>query len=92
MKDFLKPYFVYFLEAFSMDTLTIPLTKKMKEQMTRFPQMPWDKIARDALKRALEDFDVLAELTAESELTEEDAANLADQVNLQMAKRYGVIQ
>lgn len=66
--------------------INVPI--ELKSQMDEFPEIDWSLVARDAIKRTLQELYMLKQFSSESELTEEDAIELGTEVSKNLAKRY----
>jgi len=66
--------------------INVPI--ELKSQMDEFPEIDWFLVARDAIKRTLQELYLLKQFSRESELTEEDAIELGARVSKSLAKRY----
>jgi hypothetical protein len=71
-----------------MTEMKINVPIELKSQMDEFPEIDWSLVARDAIKRTLQDLYMLKQFSRESDLTEEDAIELGAKVSKNLAKRY----
>ena len=71
-----------------MVNMTLAIPDDLREMMKRHPEIKWSVVARQALREYAEKLDRLEELLQESELTEEDIAELDHKIKRGMAKRY----
>lgn len=74
-----------------MASVTFAADDTLKAGMARFPWVNWSEAAREELakqEKTREDFERFKAIVAKSKLTEEDAKELADEVNMSLAKRY----
>ena len=64
-----------------MPTITVSVDDDLKERMEKYPEINWSEVTRQAIEEKIDTLDVMAELTSDSELTEEDVAEIADKIN-----------
>jgi predicted CopG family antitoxin len=64
-----------------MPTITVNVDDALKEQMEKHPEINWSEVTRQAIQKKVEQLELLDELTADSELTEEDVDELAAKIN-----------
>lgn len=64
-----------------MPTITVNVDDSLKEQMKNHPEINWSEVTRQAIQGKIEKLELMDELTADSELTEEDVDELAAKIN-----------
>jgi hypothetical protein len=67
-----------------MPTVTVSVDETLKERMKDHPEINWSEVARQSFQTKLSDLsklELMNELLAESQLTQEDVDDLADLVN-----------
>ena len=64
-----------------MPTITVNVDDTLKEQMEKHPEINWSEVTRQAIRSKIEKLELLDELTADSELTDEDVDELAEKIN-----------
>ncbi|MBB6645457.1 hypothetical protein [Halobellus ruber] len=64
-----------------MPRITVEVDADLKRQMERHPTVDWDEIARHAIRERVQTLELVDEVTADVELTETDAAELADRID-----------
>jgi ribosomal protein L15 len=62
-------------------TITVNVDDALKERMENHPEINWSEVTRQAIRNKIEKLELLDELTADSELTEEDVDEIAAKVN-----------
>lgn len=67
--------------------LTISVDEELMQQIRSHPGVNWSEAAREGLRRRLQEIHIWDELLKDSELTEDDVAAMADQVDEAMARR-----
>lgn len=72
-----------------MPTITVNVDETLKERMENHPEINWSEVTRQAIREKIEKLEVMDELTADSELTDEDVAELAEKINEGARKRLG---
>jgi len=69
-----------------MSTVTLP--KDMENRMENFPEVNWSAVLRKAVEEKLEKLAFLKHFASESELTEEESAQLGKELKKRLAERY----
>jgi len=64
-----------------MPTLTVNVDEDLKERMERHPEINWSEVTRQAIREKIQHLELLDELAGDSELTEEDVAELAAKID-----------
>jgi hypothetical protein len=62
-------------------TITVNVDEALKERMERHPEINWSEVTRQAIRGKIEKLELLDELTAESELTSADVAEIASRID-----------
>jgi hypothetical protein len=80
-----------------MTNVTVTVNDDLKQEMSQFPAINWSQVAREAFEERVEemrklermqDFEVMEDLAAESELTERDATDLAERIDRSIAEEF----
>ena len=71
-----------------MPNITLSVSKELKKEMERFPEMNWSEIARQAIRQKTVQLSVLKSITSKSKFTEKDAIALGRKINKGLAKKY----
>ncbi len=66
---------------YCMPTITVNVDDALKERMEKHPEINWSEVTRQAIRNKIEKLELLDELTADSELTEEDVDEIAAKIN-----------
>lgn len=64
-----------------MPTITVNVDDTLKERMEKRPEINWSEVTRQAIRKKIEKLELMDELTADSELTDEDIDELAQKIN-----------
>lgn len=64
-----------------MPSITVNVDDSLKERMEQHPEINWSEVTRQAITEKIKQLELLDELTAESELTDEDVNELAAKIN-----------
>ena len=64
-----------------MPSITVDVDADLKRQMDNHPSVDWGEIARHAIRERVQTLELLDELTEDVELTDSDAAELADRID-----------
>lgn len=70
-----------------MVSLTLSIPEELKARMDQQSEINWSEIARKAIIRRLDDFEMFKKLSEKSKLTEKDALALGRKVSSGMSKR-----
>jgi len=71
-----------------MANLTLSIPDDLYEEMRKHPEIRWSEVARQALKRKLDDLRRLDALLRESRLTERDVAEVGQEIKERVWKRH----
>lgn len=80
-----------------MSNVTVTVPDEFKEKMEEHPEINWSQVAREAFEQKiveleaverLKDFEIIEEIASKSELTEEDAAEIAARIDREMADEF----
>lgn len=70
-----------------MPTITVSVDDALKERMERHPEINWSEVTRQAIREKITQLELMDELTADSQLTNEDVEALADKINEDARRR-----
>lgn len=73
-----------------MPNVTVRVDEDLKAKMDRHPEINWSEVARQSFEKKANDLELLDRIAADSELTEEDVEEIADQVNEAVAERLNL--
>lgn len=68
--------------------LTVSLDEALMRQIKAHPGVNWSEAAREGIRRKMQEIHIWDQLLADSEVTEQDVARIAAEVNEAVAKRY----
>ncbi len=74
-----------------MVSITLAVSKELKEEMDKHPEFNWSEVARQAIKERLEStllLEKMDDMLKNSKLTEKDAIMLGRKINKGLMKRY----
>lgn len=80
-----------------MANVTVTVPDEFKEKMEAHPEINWSQVAREAFEEKitdleiiekLRDFEIIDEIASKSELTEEDAEQIAQAIDQRMAEQF----
>ena len=74
-----------------MADITIAIPDNLKEQIEEFKDINWSEVSREAISKKIKRLQLLKKLDKlleNSELTEEDALRLGDEIKKQAWKKY----
>lgn len=72
-----------------MPNMTLALDKQTAKEVRLHPEIRWSEVAREAIRRKLEELHALDAAFANSTLTEADIDRLAKRINEGILKRLG---
>ena len=64
-----------------MPSFTIDVDAELERQMETHPTVDWGEVARHAIRERAQTLELLDELTEDADLSEGDAAELADRID-----------
>lgn len=70
-----------------MPTITVNVDDALKERMERHPEINWSEVTRQAIREKIAELELMDELTADSELTNEDVEALAAKIDATARER-----
>ena len=70
-----------------MPTITVNVDDDLKERMEKHPEINWSEVTRQAIRNKIEKLELMDELTADSELTDEDVDEIAAKIDGSARKR-----
>lgn len=73
---------------YSMPNMTIRVPDDLKESLDEHPEINWSEVARQSMKEYLYRLNIADEIASKSQLSEEDAAELSDEVKHDIAEHY----
>ncbi|MFT4250431.1 MAG: hypothetical protein ACMXYD_03655 [Candidatus Woesearchaeota archaeon] len=70
-----------------MTSLTLAIPNDLRERMKEHPEINWSEVARQAIKKRLEDLDFIQEFIEESDMTLQEAVTLGRELRRKVGKR-----
>ena len=70
-----------------MPTVTVNVEEELKERMESHPEINWSEVARSAFEEKIEALELMKQLTAGSELSDEDVDEIAELIDSNVAER-----
>jgi hypothetical protein len=70
-----------------MTTLTVSIPNDLKAQMSRFPEVNWSEVARQAILEKVRVLEQMQHLLSRSALTEQDALKIGREIKRRMWKK-----
>ncbi len=64
-----------------MPTVTVSVDEQLKRRMEKHPEINWSEVTRQAIEEKISELELLDELTADSTLSAEDAAEISERVD-----------
>ena len=64
-----------------MPTVTVNVDDDLKKRMEKHPEINWSEVTRQAIRSKIEKLELMDELTADSELTDEDVDEIAAKID-----------
>lgn len=62
------------------EMITVRLDRTLKEKMDEREEINWSGVARKAIRDTIEDLEVMDEIAARNQMTEEDAQEIAEKI------------
>lgn len=72
-----------------MPNMTLAIPDDLQAVIRRHPEVSWSAVARDAMWAYARKMQLLEQLTAGSELTEDDVERLGREIKKAVARRHG---
>lgn len=70
-----------------MPTITVNVDDDLKERMEEHPEINWSEVTRQAIQEKITKLELMDELTADSDFTNQDVDELADKINKSARQR-----
>lgn len=70
-----------------MPNMTLSIPAGLHEKMKKYSEVKWSEVARKAIKKKVEDLEMLEKLTSQSKLTEADVAEISGKINKEISKK-----
>ncbi|WP_435184381.1 hypothetical protein [Halobellus sp. EA9] len=64
-----------------MPSITVDVGEPLKERMEQYGDVEWDEVSRRAIRERLETLELVEEATADTDISDADAAELADRID-----------
>ena len=71
-----------------MVNITLSLSKKMKEEMEKFPEINWSEVARSSIKKKLGQLKFMEAFLKDSTFTVEDASKYGEELSRLVYEKY----
>jgi len=71
-----------------MSSMTLAIPADLKAKMSRFPEINWSEVARQAIFQKTRQLDQLNQLLSHSTLTEQDTIEIGRQIKRRVWKRH----
>ncbi|MBN2155411.1 MAG: hypothetical protein JW776_05165 [Candidatus Lokiarchaeota archaeon] len=71
-----------------MVNITLSLSKKMKEEMEKFPEINWSEVARSSIKKKLAQLKFMDAFLKESTFSVEDATKYGEELSRLVYEKY----
>ncbi|MBI4174904.1 MAG: hypothetical protein HY517_04630 [Candidatus Aenigmarchaeota archaeon] len=75
-----------------MTNMTLAIPEDLKKIMDRYSDVRWSEVARKAMWEKARKLELMDALTANSEMTEEDAERIGHKIKHGIAKRHGLVK
>ncbi len=71
-----------------MPTLTLAVTKELKQEMDSLPEFNWSAVCRERIREKIAEYKLFKSITDKSKLSQKDALEIADKVKEGMYRAY----
>lgn len=75
-----------------MPTVGIKIPHDLKKRMEEHEEINWDEIIQRAIKKQLSKLELADSLASKSELSEDEALELSEEIKEGIAERHGLIE
>ncbi len=73
-----------------MTNMTLSMPEKVHEKMMEHSEIKWSEVARLAIRKKIEDLEMMDKLTSKSKLTKTDVKEISELVDNDVAKRLNI--
>lgn len=73
--------------CYCMPTITVNVDAALKERMDDHPEINWSEVTRQAIRKKIRTLELMDELTVNSELTDDDVAEIAAKIDERSRER-----
>ena len=70
-----------------MPNMTLSIPSGLHEKLQKYSEVKWSEVARKAIKKKVDDLEMLEKLTSQSKLTEADVAEISGKINKEISKK-----
>ncbi|MFO7992356.1 MAG: hypothetical protein R6U61_08730 [Thermoplasmata archaeon] len=74
-----------------MPTVAVKIPYDLKNRMEKHKEIDWDVLIQKAIKNQLSRIELADSITSKSELTEDEALEISEDIKKGMAERHGLI-
>ena len=71
-----------------MGNISVSVPEDLKQKIVKIEEVNWSAVAREAFEEKIKQIEFLRKIAGKSKLTEKDAKNISDKINLSMAKKF----
>ena len=71
-----------------MANLTLAISDDLKKKMSRFPEINWSVVARQAIEEKTRILETMQKMLSQSDLAETDAITIGRQIKRKVAKKH----
>lgn len=75
-----------------MVNMTLAIPEDLKIAMEKHKEIKWSEVARSAIREKVVKLELMDKILSKSKLTENDAMSFGREINLNIAKRHGLIK
>ena len=71
-----------------MSNISVSIPGDLKQKIAKIEEINWSAVAREAFEEKIKQIEFLRKIASKGKLTEKDAKNISDKINLSMAKKF----
>lgn len=71
-----------------MSNVSVSIPDNLKQKMVDLEEVNWSAVAREAFEEKVRQIEFLKKIAGKSKLTEKDAKEISDKINISMAKKF----
>ncbi len=75
-----------------MVNMTLAIPEDLNQLIKKHAEIKWSEVARQALWKQARKIELMDKILSNSKLTEEDAIEIGAKINLEVAKKHGLIK
>jgi predicted CopG family antitoxin len=71
-----------------MANITLSIPKELFRKMKTFREIRWSEVARQAIKKRIEDLEIMNKIASKSKLTKDDVKEMSKRIRASASKKF----